>query len=253
MDQKNSPQNVINSFRRRQQMMPFVIGGLAVLLVAVGVIILVVWFSGPNRPAISLFSSATPTPTNTPTQTPVTPTLTNTPTSTMTITPTVTETSTPTGPYQYTVKENDNCWSIAQALKVDLPVLQAINGFAPDQCPIVPGQKILIPAPGQVLPTETAIPSNIVKGTKITYIVKSGDTLALIASRFNSTIEEIIKATNEYNTKNKLTTMTDQNTIYVGQTLIIPVQITTPTATRAATSTLGPTSTTIPPTNTKAP
>jgi hypothetical protein len=58
---KSSPQNVIDSYRRRQQMMPFIVGGLAVLLVAVGIIILVVWFTGSNRPAIGLFASATPT------------------------------------------------------------------------------------------------------------------------------------------------------------------------------------------------
>jgi len=241
MDSKNSPQNVINSFRRRQQMTPFIIGGLAVLLVAVGVIILVVWFSGPNHPAVSLLASKTPTPTETATVTPVTPTLTFTPTFTVTNTATVTETSTPTGPFQYTVKELDNCWTIAQTYKVDLPVLLAINGFPPDKCPIVPGQKILIPAPGQALPTDTPIPSDIAKGTKINYIVKTGDTMGLIAARFNTTIDAILTATNDYNKLNKLQLLTDINKIQVGMTLIIPVQIVTPTSTRAATSTLAPT------------
>lgn len=254
MDSKNSPQNVINSFRRRQQMTPFIIGGLAVLLVAVGVIILVVWFSGPNHLAISLLASKTPTPTETATVTPVTPTLTFTPTFTVTNTATVTITSTPTGPFQYTVKDLDNCWDIAQTYKVDLPVLLAINGFPPDKCPIIPGQKILIPAPGQALPTDTPIPSDIAKGTKINYIVKTGDTMGLIAARFNSTIDAILLATNDYNKQNNLTLLTDPNTIQVGMTLIIPLQIVTPTSTRAATSTVAPTSTsTVAPTSTSTP
>lgn len=237
MDMKNSPQKVIGSFRRRQQLMPFIIGGLAVLLVAIGVIILVVWFTGPNHPAISFLTSATPTPTNTATSTPVTPTVTPTPTETETITSTITNTTTPTGPYEYTVKELDNCWSIAQTFKVDLDVLLALNNFAPGQCPIVPSQKILIPAPGQALPTETPIPSDIAKGTKINYYVKPGDTMFKIAAQFNSTIEQILLATNDYNKKNNLPAITDQAKINVGQMLIIPLNIATATPTRAATST----------------
>ena len=237
MDMKNSPQKVIGSFRRRQQLMPFIIGGLAVLLVAIGVIILVVWFTGPNHPAISFLTSATPTPTNTATSTPVTPTVTPTPTETETITSTITNTTTPTGPYEYTVKELDNCWSIAKTFKVDLDVLLALNNFAPGQCPIVPSQKILIPAPGQALPTETPIPSDIAKGTKINYYVKPGDTMFKIAAQFNSTIEQILLATNDYNKKNNLPAITDQAKINVGQMLIIPLNIATATPTRAATST----------------
>jgi LysM repeat protein len=237
MDMKNSPQKVIGSFRRRQQLMPFIIGGLAVLLVAIGVIILVVWFTGPNHPAISFLASETPTPTNTATSTPITPTVTLTPTDTETITPTITNTITPTGPFEYTVKELDNCWGIAQNFKVDLDVLLALNNFPPNQCPIVPSQKILIPAPGQVLPTETSIPTDIAKGTKINYIVKPGDTMFKIAAQFNSTIEQIILLTNDYNKKNNLPQITDQAKIDVGQTLIIPLNIVTATATRAATST----------------
>jgi LysM repeat protein len=237
MDMKNSPQKVIGSFRRRQQLMPFIIGGLAVLLVAIGVIILVVWFTGPNHPAVGFLSSETPTPTDTATSTPVTPTITPTLTETETITPTVTETTTPTGPYEYTVKELDNCYDIAANFKVDLTVLLALNNFPPGQCPIVPSQKILIPAPGQALPTDTPIPADIAKGTKINYYIKPGDTMFNIASQFNSTIEQILLATNDYNKKNNLPEITDQAKINVGQLLIIPINIATATPTRAATST----------------
>ncbi len=240
MARKDSPQNVIDSYRKRQQIMPFVVGGLAVLLVAVGIIILVVWFTGPNRPAMALFASATPTSTSTSTATPVTPTATATLTPTETLTPTVTITSTPSGPFEYEVQEGDTCWDISATFEVDLEVLLALNNFNPGTCPINPGDKILIPTQNQQLPTETPISSDLTPGTKIEYQIKTGETMDVIAQRFNSTIDEIIKATNEYNRKNNLDLLEDKNTIYAGQTLVIPINIVTPTPTLAPTSTPAP-------------
>ena len=77
------------------------------------------------------------------------------------------------------------------------------------------------------LPTSTPIPANLPRGTKVDYIVQSGDTLAGIASLFNSTEEDIIKENN----------ITDPNAIQVGQLLIVPVNMVTPTPTRPPTST----------------
>ena len=231
MTDKESPQSVIDAYKKRQKMMPILIRGLAILLVVVGVIILVVWFTGSDGPKISLFASATPTATNTATPTPVTPTNTPTFTSTVTNTPTMTNTPTPSGPFEYTIQENDNCWGIAQQFEVDLVVLLALNNFG-SGCPINPGDKILIPAPGQELPTETPIPTDLPRGTEITYIVKSGDTLDVIASRFNSTIEDILL-------QNELE---DANQIFAGQELIVRVYLVTPTVTTAPTSTSAATS-----------
>ncbi|HEX2981852.1 MAG TPA: hypothetical protein VHO48_16450, partial [Anaerolineaceae bacterium] len=88
MSEKNSAQNIIQSYRKRQQMGPFLIGGLAVVLAIVGIIILVVWFTGQGQAGgLSLFASKTPTPTSTNTPTPVTPTATVTMTPTITVTP----------------------------------------------------------------------------------------------------------------------------------------------------------------------
>jgi hypothetical protein len=81
--------------------------------------------------------------------------------------------------------------------EVDLEVLLALNNFG-NQCPISPGDRILIPAPGQQLPTETPIPADMPRGTKIEYQIKTGETLAIIAVKFNSTVEEILKETNIY-------------------------------------------------------
>ncbi|MBI4926480.1 MAG: LysM peptidoglycan-binding domain-containing protein [Anaerolineae bacterium] len=223
---KDSPQSVIDSYRKRQQMMPFMIWGLVVLLVVVGVIILVVWFVGGGGSGISLFASPTPTATSTFTPTPVTPTATATITPTETLTPTITQTPTPTGPFEYTVQENDTCWDIAVKFEADLDVLLALNNFG-STCPIIPGNKILVPLKGQTLPTETPLPSDFPRGQKIDYIVKTGETLAIIAARFNSTVDAIMK-------ENKIT---DENTLTAGQKLVIPVNIVTPTATRPATAT----------------
>jgi len=258
MPAKNSPQSVIDSYRKRQRMMPFIVGGLAVLLVAVGILILVLWLTGEGGPQIAILSTETPTTTSTVTFTPITPTITPSQTSTETVSPTITETVTPSGPFEYTVKENDTCWDIAVSFKVDISVLLALNNFG-SNCPIKPGDKILIPAPNQELPTDTPVPTNLARGTKIEYTIKAGETLAQIAARFNSTVQAIIEATNEYNRKNKLALLVDQNKIYAGQILVIPVNIVTatptlaPSSTKAATTAPAATHTAVPPTNTPAP
>jgi LysM repeat protein len=79
------------------------------------------------------------------------------------------------------------------------------------------------------LPTATPIPPDLPRGTRIDYVVESGDSLALIASKFNST-EEAILAIEE-------NALEDPNAIFVGQLLVIPVNLVTPTATRPPTST----------------
>ncbi len=251
MSQKNSAQNVIQSYRKRQQIGPFVIGGAAVVLVVVGLLVLVFWLTGPNKPGLALFATKTPTPTATFTATPVTPT--PVPTNTPTEAPTATITLTPTasGPFTYTVLDTDlGLWDIAQKFNVSLEVLLAINNF--DQNHIIhPGDEILIPAPDQQLDTPTPLPTNF-KGD-ITYTVQSGDTIGDIAARFNSTLDAISK---------KNPTIEDINKINAGDQLVIPVNIVTPVPTKAPTSTRNPltpsptskaTNTPVPPTATKAP
>ena len=158
MNRKDSPQSVIDSYRRRQQMAPYFMAGLAVLLVVVGIIILVVWFAGSGKTrvgSVALFASPTPTVTNTVTPTPVTPTATATITITVTITPTITETATPSGPFEYKVQDGDTCWDIAAKHKIGLDVLLVLNNFG-DTCPIKPGDTIL------GLPNSARLPSQLV-------------------------------------------------------------------------------------------
>jgi LysM repeat protein len=220
-------------------MLPMVIGGVAILLLLGGVGLLVVSLLGGSKDGgtqFSLFPSATPTVTNTATATPVTPTLTPTLTETVTPSPTITMTNTPNGPFEYTVLEKDTCWDIAVKFKVDLDTLLFLNKFQPGQCPISASQKIMIPAPGQTLPTATNVPATY-RG-KIVYRVQTGDSLAFIAAKFNSTTDAIIKENDK--PERGANRLSDINKIFVGQELIIPANITTPTATRGATSTSVP-------------
>jgi LysM repeat protein len=225
---KNDPQDVINNFKKRQKVMPFVIWGLVAVLLVAGIIFVVASLTGGDSEGlkISLFKTDTPTPTLTFTPTTVPPTATVTLTPTLTLTPEPTVTPTPTGPFEYTVQENDNCWGIAEQFEVDINVLLALNNFG-GACPINPGDKILIPTKDQELPTETPLPTDFVPGTKIEYLVKVGDSIDYIASRFNTTVESILEE-NE---------MEDANTIFAGQILIIKANIVTPTITVPATST----------------
>lgn len=229
--------NVISSYRKKQKRGPYIIGGIAILLAIAGIVLLIIYLvGGGGGLQISLFSSKTPTPTETATPTPVTPTSTVTNTPTITETPTQTATSTPSAPFEYQVQEGDNCTSIAEQFEVEVEVLLALNNLT-SGCFITVGQTILIPAPGQELPTATPLPTDIRPGTEIEYRVRSGDSLYTLAEDFNSTIEAIIQATNEYRRANDLEEIEDNNDIFVGDILIIPVNIVTPVPTSTSTRT----------------
>src|SRR5512141_3254040 len=189
--------NVINSYRkRRQQRGPLLVYG-AIALVVIGIIIILIWVFGSGKnPAGALFPTDTPTPTLT-----FTPTNTPTPTVTATITETATITLTPTrsGPTEYIIQEGDTLQAIAE--KFDLGpdgVLLLYNANPPiaeQKGVYYAGQKITIPAPGAVLPTPTSF-GNLSSGTRIDYQILPGDTLAGIAAKFNSIVDNIISVNN---------------------------------------------------------
>lgn len=226
MWKKNSPQNVIDNYRKRQQFLPMIMSILALLLVLIGVVIVILWITGGGF-AFNLFGKkATSTP-----SLPPTPVLSPTPSlvPSESPTPTLTITPTPTGPFEYEVKENETCWGIAEKFNADFQTLLAINSFTDGTCPIIPGQKILVPAPGQSMPTPTPIPPDLPSGTRITYIVQPGDSLGSIASQLNTTIDDILKLNEDR--------FDDINNIPIGAELIVRVNIVTPTPTFAPTST----------------
>ena len=237
MNDGKSTRNVIESYRkRRQQNQVFIIWGGAALLILIGIILLVIWLTGPSKPLSGLFATETPTPTLT-----FTPTPTSTLTETPTVTVTFTETPTPTqsAPYTYVVQEGDFLATIAENenLGADgVALILLLNTFTdegenfsidPTTQIVYPGQEILLPNPGMELPTATTIPVDLARGTIITYTVQAGDTLAGIASLYNSTVDDIIK-------ENELD---DPNAIFVGQQLDIPANLVTATATFPPTST----------------
>ena len=236
MSQKESPREVIEAYRKRQQRAqrtPKVILFAAAILLIAGAAFVIFWVTNDEKHDLSLsfgglFASDTPTPTETRTPTPVPPT--NTPTLTPTDVP-PTETPTPTltptrsEAIEYVVQEGDNLTLIAEEFELDLLVLIEYNieplGLDPANPIIQVGDVLIIQPPGTELPTPTPLPDDIPAGTRIEYTVQSGDVLALIAAEFNSTVEDIIK-------QNKLE---DANAIYVGQKLIIRVNLVTPVPT----------------------
>lgn len=226
MSDKETAQDVIESYRKRQQQArkaPLLVVVAAVLLV-VGAAVLIFWLLGPDKPAISLFATETSTPTATATSTAtstITPTSTNTPTASLT--PTETLTPTPEGPFVYEVVQGDTLFTIAEKFQVNLDTLIAINNLDA-AAPIDIGDQLTIPGPDTELPTETPVPLSVRSGTIIEYIVKSGETLAIIADKFNSTVDAIVEE-NE---------IENPNTIEAGTRLNIPVNLVTPVPTNTA-------------------
>jgi LysM repeat protein len=133
------------------------------------------------------------------------------------------------GEFLATIAEQENLGDDGVALILLLNPYneETFTGIDPATQIVYPGQEILLPYPGMLLPTATAIPSDLARGTELTYAIQAGDTLAGIASLYNSTVDAIIE-------KN---TLEDPNAIFVGQQLIIPVNLVTATATFPPTST----------------
>lgn len=102
----------------------------------------------------------------------------------------------------YTVKSGDSLWTISQYYKTTVSSITTVNNLTSSSYIY----------PGQVLKVE----DNRVSTS--TYTVVSGDSLWKISLKFNTTVDEIVKANNLTNT-----------TIYIGQTLTIPSS-TPPTA-----------------------
>jgi LysM repeat protein len=232
MSDKESAQSVIEAHRKRQQRgqkAPGIMMGIAAVLLVIGAAAVIFTLLRPGQSLITLINpyTETPTPTLTATAT-FTPSPTNTSTVTPTLlpteTPTPTNTATPSGPFEYTVQEGDTLSSIAEKFATDLQTILALNPQIDASTLVIRvGDKILIPAPDTELPTATPIPSNIAPGTIIKYTVVAGDTLAGIAAKFNSTVDEIMKI--------KENNLTNANDIYAGQILSIPVNIATPVPT----------------------
>lgn len=227
--------NTIASYRkRRKKPFPLILGGVAILLVVIGIVILIVAMS---RGGFTLFPTQTPTVTITPSPT---NTFTPTQTATITLTPTITPTATASQIYQYVVKEGETLTTIIQSqgladtpnalviIYMLNPTIDPVSGF------IVVGQTINLPPPNYPIPSPTPLPTGLAPGAKITYRVLPGDSLGSISTKFNSTIASLLLL-------NKTVLTNGQNSlIYPGQLLTVSINLVTPVPTVKPTATATP-------------
>lgn len=104
----------------------------------------------------------------------------------------------------YTVRSGDSMWSIARKFNVSLDALIRANPQIKDPSRIYPGQRINIPVSGH--PRGHS-------GGGFSYTVVSGDTMWLIAKRFNVSLNELIRANPQIKNPDR---------IYPGQVIFIP-------------------------------
>lgn len=212
---KKEVQALIN--RRRARIIPAILMAVAGLIL-IGIVVLVV-AAVSNGPGLGVLKTATPTVTSSPTitPTPTVPTATDTPAETATNTPSPGPSPTATQNF-YTVNNGDTLFSIAAQFKANVCTLMAVNNITNPSILAV-GQKLLIPDANTQLPTPTSLPTGLPRGATLTYVVQCGDTLEIIAAKFNSTSADIA-------TLNKIT---DPTSIQIGQTLKVRVNIATAT------------------------
>lgn len=195
---------------RRGNLFTYVLGFVALALIASGSYVTYSWAAGGGIGAI--FPSDTPTPTITLTPS-VTPTITLTPTETS-----IPNTPTASAPFLYQVELDDTISSIAEKFGVEYIIIMVLNGLN-NSSVLQVGQELIIPDPNMEIPEPTALPPNLRRGDAIQYLVLPGDSLALIAERFLSTVADIM-------TQNDLV---NANQIFVGQLLTVRVMLITPT------------------------
>ncbi|MBW8012532.1 MAG: LysM peptidoglycan-binding domain-containing protein [Chloroflexi bacterium] len=218
------PYKTIESYRRRQRYGPVIIGGLSLLLIAIGLLFLWLWLSDTSLGSLALFATDVPSPTytSTPLQPSVTPSASAPPTETLP--PTVGPTPTADAPFEYTVESEDTLGGLAERFGLDPEIgyliIQDLNNWTPGRYLQV-GEVIIIPPPGTILFTPTPIPPNLSAGTEIIYRVLPGDTLASIAAELLSTIDAIIEAND----------ILDPDQIGVGDLLFVPIGLVTPAPT----------------------
>ncbi|TKB43363.1 LysM peptidoglycan-binding domain-containing protein [Thalassotalea mangrovi] len=113
----------------------------------------------------------------------------------------------------YTVKKGDTLWDIGRLYKVSSKDIAKWNGFGPKDT-LRLGQKLVIYTPLAQASSVSASTSKTMRN--IRYKVKSGDSLARIANKFNVTISDIEKWNN----------LSRKNYLQPGQMLKLSVNVT---------------------------
>jgi LysM repeat protein len=114
----------------------------------------------------------------------------------------------------YVINHGDTLKSIANLFSTNIDVLLSLNPDITNVNLIYAGQRLKVPEPGSPVPTPT--PAPLPDGQ--TYYVVRGDTLRKIATKFNTTVEAILKVN---------TGITNPNLIYAGQAIKLPANIST--------------------------
>ncbi len=196
--------------------------GLLVLFLAVGATVVYAGLSAAKRVV---------NPTEIPTQT-ETPTASLTPTDTQL--PTLAPSATEQAPFEYTVAAGDTCGGIAVTFGISVQSLIILNNLPASCNNLSVGQKLKVPYPTATpapLPTDTPQAADATRAAcdKVVVTVQENDTLSSIAANY-AVPQQAIKDWNGLAT----------DTVFIGQSLTIPL------CARAATP--GPTPTpTIPP------
>jgi LysM repeat protein len=216
---------------QRQQYITLGMSALAVLLVAIGLLLIWMWFSGRTTFA-AIFATSTPTPTETPlpTDTPGpsdTPTISPIPSETLEAT--LAPTDTAIAPFQITVQAGDTLQGLAEQHSLDETIgwliIMQYNGM--DEAFLFAGQSLIIPHPDALLFTPTPIPA-LSAGTAIDYMVLPGDTGASIAAEFLSTLDGMIDA-NEGYYEERYGIPFNIDFLRIGDIIKVPIRLITPT------------------------
>ena len=146
------------------------------------------------------------------------------PTATATITPTGTEiptstnipTETPLPPFEYIVRTGETCGVISATFKVSVQSIIVLNQLS-SECFVSVGQKLQIPYPTATpAPPPTAVPNEATQTAqaceKVAYTVQANDTLSSISGTYNVP-QDAIKFYNGLSS----------DTVFVGNTIVIPL------------------------------
>jgi peptidoglycan DL-endopeptidase LytE len=107
----------------------------------------------------------------------------------------------------YVIKRGDTLTSLARHFNTTIDKLLELNKDITNPSRIYEGQRLVVPKAST--PAPTPAPGQ-------TYIVQRGDTLRIIAARFGTTVDELLKLNPN---------ITDPNKIFVGQKLVLPASV----------------------------
>ncbi|HVU75147.1 MAG TPA: LysM peptidoglycan-binding domain-containing protein [Mycobacteriales bacterium] len=124
----------------------------------------------------------------------------------------------------HTVHAGDTLWGLAQANGTTVDALKRLNNLVSDV--IMVGQQLELPGNGAGNDLALAASTTPLAPTTTSYVVKSGDTLALIAGRYGTTPASLVR----------LNHLKDPNVVVLGSRLTVPAPAGSPaTGTTGAT------------------